>query len=285
MSEVPPFTLSFLKLHPQNAANVLERLLVEDTVEFLQKIPTDLAARTLEVLAPQYAAQCFLIIPPKTCSGLMQQMKLTSGISLLRFMPRSATQTILKHLLPDKKLLLKKRLTYPQDLVGAWMHSDNPAVSETTLVGEIRKSLRLSKKAIEYAPCVVGPDGSVIGLLSLARLITSKDSIPVSNILERDFKALSARATVRSVSSLPQWDYFESLPVVDRKNKFIGMLTLKSLKKALAVVKGDSTSEQMDSVLMDSVNAYVSTLAWLVQSVTASPVDSFTASKESKNDR
>lgn len=285
MSEVTPFTLSFLKLHPQNAVGVLERLPVEDTVAFLDNIPLDLAAKTLEVLAPQYAAQCFLIIPNETCSKLMQKMKATSGISLLRFLPDLATQTILKNLLPKKKVLIKKRLAYPQDLVGAWMDSDISAVSETTLVGEIRKSLRLSKKAIEYAPCVVNTDGTVIGLLSLARLITAKESIHVAKILERDFKTISDRATLQSVFSLPHWNNYEALPVVDRNRKFIGMLTLKSLTKALAVVRGSFASEQADSVLMDGVNAYVSTLSWLVKSIAASPIDSSAEKREGGYDR
>jgi magnesium transporter len=285
MSEVTPFTLSFLKLHPQNAASVLEHLPVEDTVAFLEEIPLDLAAKTLEVLAPQYAAQCFLIIPNETCSRLMQEMKATSGISLLRFLPDSATQIILKNLLPEKKVLLNKRLVYPQNLVGAWIDSDIPAVSEATWVGEIRKTLRLSKKAIEYAPCVVNPDGTVIGLLSLARLITAKESIHVANILERDFKAISDRATLQSISSLPHWNNYEALPVIDRNSKFIGMLTLKILNKALAVVRGSLASEQADSVLMDGVNAYVSTLSWLVKSVAASPIDSSAEKREGGYDR
>ncbi len=179
MSEVLPFTLSFLKLHPQNAANVIERLPIEDTVAFLQEIPLSQAAKVLEVLAPQYAAQCFLIFSPEKCSELMQTMKVASGISLLRFMPSPATQTILKYLLPDQKALLRKRLAYPQDLVGAWMDSEVPAVSEYTLVGEIRKSLRMSKKAVDYAPAVVNPDGTVIGLLSLARLIISRAPLKI----------------------------------------------------------------------------------------------------------
>jgi len=285
MSDITPFTLSFLKLHPQKAASVLERLPVEDTIAFLEEIPIDLAAKTLEVLAPQYAAQCFLVIPSETCSKLMQEMKATSGISLLRFLPGSAKQTILKNLLPEKKVLLKKRLAYPQDLVGAWMDSDIPAVPKTTLVGDIRKSFRLAKKVIEYAPCVVNPDGTVIGLLSLARLITAKESVPVTNILERDFKAISDRATLQSISFLPHWNNYEALPVVDRNSKFIGMLTLKSLNKALTVVKGHPASDQVDSVFMDGVNAYVSTLSWLVKSVAASSIDSSAEKREGGYDR
>ena len=184
MNEVLPFTLSFLKLHPQSAANVLERLPVKNTVAFLSEIPNELAAKVLETLAPQYAAQCFLIISPEKCAELMQDIKATSGISLLRFIPKSATQTILKNLLPAKKAVMKKRLAYPQDLVGSWMDTKIPAVSETTLVGEIRKNFRLSKTEIEYAPCVVSPDGTVTGLLDLARLITAKDSIPVGKNTE-----------------------------------------------------------------------------------------------------
>ncbi len=285
MSETTPFTLSYLKLHPQSAANVLERLPVEDTVAFLEEIPLNLAAKILESLAPQYAAQCFLVCTNETCSRLMQEMKATSGISLLRFLPDSATNAILTNLLPDKKVLLKKRLTYPEDLVGAWMDSDTPAVSEATLVGEIRKSFRLSKKEIQYAPCVVNSDGTVLGLLSLAKLITAKESIPVTKILERDFKVISDRVTLQSIFSLPHWSYFEALPVVNSKNKFVGMLTLKSLNKALALVKGDRSSEQMDSVLMDGVNAYVSTLSWLVQSVAASPDASSKNLREASHDR
>ncbi len=285
MSEVLPFTLSFLKLHTQSAANVLEHLPVEDTIALLNEIPLELAARTLEVLAPQYAAQCFLVFSPERGSELMQTMKATSGISLLRFMPDSAKQTILQHLLPAKKATINKRLAYPQDLVGAWMDSEIPAVSETTLVGEIRKSLRLSKKVLEYAPCVVRPDGTVIGLMRLSRLITAKDSIPVANILERDFKAVSDRASLQWTSSLHHWELFEVLPVVNQREKFVGMLTLKNLNKAMTTLKGKLTSDQPDSVLMDGVDAYVSALAWLVQSMTAPSVDSSSDSSEVKNDR
>ncbi|MBC8283746.1 MAG: magnesium transporter [Nitrospinae bacterium] len=285
MNEVTPFTLSYLKLHPQSAANVLERLPVEDTVAFLEEIPLDLASRTLEFLAPQYAAQCFLVLPNETCSRLMQEMKATSGISLLRFLPDAATNAILKNLLPDKKVLLNRRLAYSQELVGAWMKSDIPAVSETACVRDIRKSLRLSKKSIEYAPCVINSDGTVLGLLSLARILTAKESIPVSKILEKDFKPISDRVTLQSVSSLPHWNNFEVLPIVNRKNQYIGMLTLKSLNKALAIVKGDRSSEHMDSVLMDGVNAYISTLSWLVQSVAASPETSSNELREDSYDR
>ena len=253
MNQITPFTLSFLKLHTQSAANVLERLPIEDSVDFLGEIPIDLAAKTIETMAPQYAAQCFLMFSAEKCSQLIQEMKTASGVSLLRFMPGTVTQTILKQLLPEKKELVKNRLDYPLELVGAWMDSDNPGLLPDTLVGEIRKSIRISKKEIECAPCVVGPDGTVIGILSQAKLISAKDSNSVSSIMERDFKTISERTTIHWAHSQSDWKNFDALPVVDRKQKFVGMLTLKNLNKALVIVKGDSSEKGMDSVLMDGI--------------------------------
>ena len=63
------------------------------------------------------------------------------------------------------------------------------------------------------------------------------------------------------------------------------MLTLKILNKAMAIVKGNPNSDQVDSVLMDGVSAYVSTLAWLVQSAVGSPINKLSDSKDFKDDK
>ncbi len=285
MNEVIAFTANFLKLHPRNAANALESLPVEDTVELLKELPPDLAAKTLEVLAPQYAAQCFLKFPPEKCTEFLHSMKAYKGISLFRFIPNSMSKLILKELVPAKKALIKKKLSYPQNLVGAWMDSEIPAVTETTLVEQIRKTFRLAQKEIDYAPCVVDSHGTVIGTLHITKLIATKDSSPVSKIMERDFITLSDRATIRSVAPSPYWDRFEALPVVDGKSRFVGMLTLNNLNRAMAVSGDKTDSEQIDSVFMDGINAYISALKWLVGSATGASPDDSTTSKESRHDR
>jgi magnesium transporter len=283
MSEILPFTLSYLTRFPQNAASVFERMSVKETVAFLQEIPLAQATRVLETVSPQYASQCFFVFSSERSSELIQAMKTDAVISMLRLMPESARQTIFKGLLVKKRKQLKRSLAYPQDLVGAWMDSDMFSVSETALVGEVRKAIRLSKTEPEYSVYVIRSDGTVLGLLTLSRLIVAKDSIPVTKIIDRDFKVILDTVTMRSVYSLPHWDDFEALPVVNRKDKFVGMLSHKNLKKAFESVEGDSTLTNVDSVLIDGIEAYISTLKWLVQSITTSTVD--TSSKEPTNVR
>lgn len=285
MSEVHPFTLSFLKLHPEDAARALQSLPEKEVVEFLQTIPVDLAAKTLELVVPHFAAQCLLLMPPEDASRLMQQMKITQGISFLRFMPKKVTKKILKQMLPEKKVQIRKRLSYPKELVGAWMDFENPAITENMLVGEFKKSLRKSKKEIDYPPCVVRQSGVVAGVLNLTRLITARDSSPVSNIMERGLYEISDRSTVQSVARLPYWDRHDALPVVDGENKFLGMLTRKNLDKALSAVTNSRSAEAMDSVLMGGVEAYISTLSWLVQSMAAPSADIPSTRKQGSHGR
>jgi len=284
MNEIPQLTLNFVTKHPQEAAKILEQLAVEDTVAFIEKIPPELGSKLLDKLAPQYSGQCFLILDPKLSSALMQGMKSTSALSMFRINPSATLNSLLKLLSADKKVLLKKRLSFPPNSVGAWIDSDNPPVPETALVGDIRRSLRSSKDVIEYAPCVIKVDGTIAGLLSLSRLATAKDGSKVSKIMATDFKPILDRDSLQSAASLPDWNRFDALPATNRRGKFIGMLTQKNLNKGLFFSTGDGSSKSTDDILEDCFNAYTSTLSWLVQAVISSPIDPI-INKKVANDR
>lgn len=164
------------------------------------------------------------------------------------------------------------------------MDSDLPPVSETLLIGDIRRSLRSSKDIAEYAPCVVKADGTIAGLLSLSKLVTAKEGTRVSKIMTTDFNSILDRSSLQSVAALAEWNRFDALPVINRKGKFIGMLTQKNLTKGLSVSTGGGPSDSTDSILEDCVNAYTSTLSWLVQAAISSPIDPMTHQKAA-NDR
>ncbi len=273
MSEIPQLTLNFATNHPRDAAKALEQLAVEDTVAFIEQIPPETGSRLLGLLAPQYAGQCFLTIDPKSSADLMQGMRSTSALSMLRLAPRATINSLLGLLSADKKVFLEKRLSFPESSVGAWMNSDIPPVSETLLIGAIRRSLRNSKDVIDYAPCVIKADGTIAGLLSLLKLATAKDGSMVSKIMATDFNSILDRSSLQSAASLADWDRFDALPVINRKGKFIGMLTQKNLTRGLSLSTGDESSNQTDAILEDCVSAYTSTLSWLVQAVLSSSID------------
>ena len=284
MNEIPQLTLNFARNHPREAAKALEQLAVEDTVAFIEKIPQEVGSKLLGMLAPQYSGQCFLIIDPKLSPTLIQGMKSTSTLSMLRLAPNAVIHSLMGLLSTEKKNLLERRLSFPQNSVGAWMDSDNPPVSENILVADIRRSLRSSKEVVDYAPCVVKSDGTIAGLLSLSKLATAKEGSKVSKIMTIDFRSVLDHDSLQSAASLNDWNRFDALPVTNRKGKFVGMLTQKNLNKGLSFSTGDGSSNKTDAILDDCVNAYTSTLSWLVQAVLSSSIDPIT-NKKVANDR
>ena len=273
MNEIPQLTLNFVTNHPREAAKALEQLAVEDTVAFIEQIPPETGSRLLGLLAPQYAGQCFLIIDPKSSAALIQGMRSTSTLSMLRLAPTATLNSLLGLLSTDKKALLEKRLSFPPNAVGAWMDSDITPVSETLLLSDIRRSLRSSKSVVEYAPCVIKADGTIAGLVSLSKLVTAKEGTRVSKVMAIDFKTVLDRDSLQSAAALANWDRFDALPVTNRKGIYIGMLTQKNLNKGLSFSTGDGSSNQTDAIFEDCVNAYTSTLSWLVQAALSSSID------------
>lgn len=279
MNEIPLLTLNFITKYPQEAAKILEQLAVEDTVAFIEEIPQEIGSKLLSMLTPQYSGQCFFALEPKVSAALIQGMKFTSTLSMLRINSSETINSLLRLLSADKKVLLEKRLSFPQNSVGAWMDSDLPPVAEALLVGDIRRSLRNSKDAIDYSPCVVKADGTIAGLLSLVKLATAKDGSMVSKIMATDFNSVLDRDSLQSVASLTDWDRFDALPVINRRGKFVGMLTKKILNKGLSFSTGGGPSESTDSILTDFVNAYISILSRLVQAILSSATDPITTKR------
>ncbi|NIR57623.1 MAG: magnesium transporter, partial [Nitrospinaceae bacterium] len=270
---IPPLTLHLVTQHPQEAAGVLQQLAVEDTAAFLESLPREMGSRLLDRLTPQYASQCILALSPEASGPIVQGMKSASAASIFRIIPRSAMNSLLGLLTPEKKSLLERRLALPYHSVGAWTDSDNPPIPETTLVGDLRRLLRKSKKVVEYSPCVIKEDGSIAGVLHLSKLAVAKEGTPVSKIMDTVFKSVSDRDSLQSVASLPDWNRFDALPVMNRRDKFVGMLTHKNLLKGLSVETGKVSDATADSILTECISAYTSTLSWLVQSVLPSSDD------------
>lgn len=279
MSEISPLTLNFVAKHPQEAAGVLQQLAVEDTVAFMEKVPPELGSKLLDHFPPQYASQCILTLDSQISGTMIQGMKSASTISMFRIIPRVTINSLLNLLTIDKKSLLETQLAFPQNSVGAWIDSDNPPIPESTMVADLRRSIRSAGKVMEYAPCVVKADGTIAGLLSLSRLATAKEGSKVSKIMATVFRTLSVRDSLQSAAALPDWDLFNALPVTNRKGKYIGMLTQKHLMRGLSVSTGDGSTSPTDSILTECINAYASTLSWLVQTALSPSMDTISQPK------
>ena len=270
MNESLEFTSVFLRKYPGQAAKVLESLPVEETAKFLDEIPVETGALVAERLSPQYAAQCLMISKSETTLGLLQNIKTVTGVSFLRLFPYSSVKPWLKNLPQDKNSEYKKRLSYPQDSVGAWMDSNYPTLPEGITVGQARSLLRNSGKSINHSLCVLREDGTVAGLLLLSKLLVAVNKTDLSKIITLDRKPVLDQASLLTLASKLKQEDFDTFAVTNRKGNYLGVLTRIHLENGLKFAEENHAPEQTDSIVLDVVKTYASTLSGLVQSILSS---------------
>lgn len=267
MSDVPKFTLAFLEKRPFEAARVLEQLPPERASALFQELSPAVGGKVLKKLLPDYSALCLKSISPSLAATLIQEIPTFTAATILRFMPDASVTAILESLPDKKRAPLTKQLAYPQNTVGAWMNSQTMGIPENLTVGEARKFIRQSGGRMDYQVYVVNNDRTLEGMIELAALAITKDSLPISKLLIKDIIPLSDRASLDRLKSLPAWERFEALPVINKKGRFLGVLTQSSIDKAFSTNDSSNNSLDLSSVLMDLTKTYVSTLSLLVEGI------------------
>lgn len=228
---------AFVSKHPVDAARairgmeiphvaaVLERLPASSAQLLLTRLPPLLAARGLETLGRDAAAELVSATPP-------------SGSALiLRSMTRDSREAILERLGHERRKSLSVLLRHSPGTAGALMDPEVLSVHEDATVREALDSLLRSPQHSLYYLYLVNDEQRLVGVVNTRELMESKPELPVGLAATRRVDSLPARASAESIVASPAWRRFHALPVVETDGRFLGVLryeTLRQLEERLA---------------------------------------------------
>ena len=87
VAEPVSLSLAFLEAHPGDAARVLERLAPNVAADLLKSIPQRLAAPVARQMLPLFSARAMDKLADDSAVGLLRAMGPQAGVALLRQMP------------------------------------------------------------------------------------------------------------------------------------------------------------------------------------------------------
>ena len=256
-----------LELHPEQAANTLETLAPSETAVLLGSLPVPVAAKILEKVAPSYGAQCISQMELEPATRLLEKSRSRTGISLLRLMPVNRITNLLGQLSEKKTAVLKSQLSYPADLVGAWIDRESPVLKEHFSVQEARNFLRNSGLNIDHSICVLTENGLVAGMIELYQLAIAKNKGALSRILTTVETPLSDRTPLKSIQALTDWKKLDALPVTGAEGEFLGILTKRAFEQGLSQRDESAHLRETDSVIVKIVEGYTTAVTGMVHSV------------------
>lgn len=226
-------SFAFLEAHPADAARVLERLAPNHVSGLLSEAPVRLAAPALRLMLPPFVARCLDPLDDPTVLALLRAMGPQAGVAVLHYLPETRRTALLAQLPTAMGMAFRLLLGYPEDAVGAWMNPRVVVLPADTTANAALVRLREAQGEVDGQVFVIGSGQRLQGVALLPDLLRAAADLPLSQLLHKVRFTLPARASITGVGDHEGWDDYQLLPVVERDDRFVGVLERSVVARAL----------------------------------------------------
>ena len=146
-------------------------------------------------------------------------------------------------------------LTYPEDTAGGLMAKELIKVNENWNTLQCLKEMRKQAEDVKkvYTIYVVDDDDTLLGSLSLKRLLLAEKGSAIRSVINTDIVSVKATEEDEGVANIMNKYDLIALPVVDDLNRLIGIITFDD---AMDVVKEEAEKDyQMASGISEDIES------------------------------
>ncbi|MBI2933433.1 MAG: magnesium transporter [Planctomycetes bacterium] len=233
---------------------------------------------------PELSASILADCDSASLRAVLMRMDLPALTPALRLIPPDNLADILLHLPPDtsrqvQDLLdpslrdeIRKLMTFDPESAGGLMTTRYLSIPDAVTVG---KALDLLRAARADAPAsyiyVVDVNGRLIGVAPVRGLLLSHARRPVRAIMSADPVRIKATAPREEIVNLFNQYHYVSLPVVDDKERLIGIVTFDDIMAAMRrgeeqIVRGMTGADPREA-LKETFSAARGRLPWVTVTI------------------
>jgi magnesium transporter len=237
-----------------NLVNLLRKLHESECAQIVTHLPLHEQSRLLENLPDlELATAIFTYLDHSTRSELMPHISANRLIAIVRLLPPDDAADILGEMPPERLRDMLDQLpdtladqmgtllSYDPQTAGGLMTTDYFALEETCTVAQALEELRRSDRVeTVFYLYVVDTEHRLVGVISLRQLVMAAPETPLRNLMEAEVISVMADAEQAHIARLiTQYDFL-ALPVVDRSNHLIGIVTVDDI---IDVISEEATED------------------------------------------
>lgn len=210
--------IAFRLLSKDEAIEVYEQLGSSVQQSLCEKFKRQEVLDIVDKMSPDDRAKLFEELPAAVVRRLVSQLSLTE---------RQATALL---------------LGYEPGTAGRVMTPEYISLKENNTVGESLERIRSLANVTEtiYSLYVTDADRQLIGILSLRDLVTAQLNQTIGEILSRDFVCVQTDTDQEEVARIIQRYDFLAVPVVDREQRLVGIITVDDI---LDILQEETTED------------------------------------------
>lgn len=220
-------------LHPVDLAEILMDLGRKERLTMLQALDAKTIGEVLGRLSGNERRILFDSIGTKA-ADVVSAMSPDEAADFLLTIPKKKREEILQ-LIPKKKSEdLNKLLAHQEETAGALMTTEFLKFSSATTIEEVLKEVRQKATTTEVIYYIYALDEQehLVGVTTLRRLISAEPGQKLFDIMHTQPIKVKTSTKIGRIRKIFTKYYFGAIPVVDHKNKLVGVITAKDALRA-----------------------------------------------------
>jgi len=275
-------------LHAADIADLLEQASGQQRSEILDFWGEDIRGEVLSEMEEGTREAVLEELPDEIVSEAVKDLDTDDVVDLIEDMELEQRSLVLDSLEVADRLAVRRALEYPEYTAGRLMQRElvmaPPHWSVGDAIDDMRRDQDLPSKF--YDLVVVNPKMEPIGKVPLHALMSAKREVPISDLMDEDFRVFKAEMSQEDVAYAFNQYHIISAPVVDENGRLVGLITIDDAMEVLDEeadedirrLGGVGDESLTDSVIETTKQRFPWLAVNLVTAVLASVVISFFSS-------
>ena len=224
----------------QEAKQMLVPVQPVDIAEAIEGLPEAMQAIAFRLLSKAEAIEVYEYLDSGVQQSLIEEFKRQEVLDIVDKMspddrarlfdelPAKVVRRLVEQLTPGERQATALLLGYETDTAGRIMTPEYISLTETLTVGETLERIRTLARVTEtiYYLYVTDAARSLSGIVSLRDLVISQPQRTLGEIMTRDVVYVYTDTDQEEVARLIQRYDFLAVPVVDREQRLVGIVTV-----------------------------------------------------------
>ena len=222
--------------------SLFEELEEEQIVIIYRLLTKEKAAEVFAELDSDVQEKLINVFTDKELKNVIDELFMDDTVDLIEEMPASVVKRILKNIKASDRRIINEILYFPEDSAGSLMTTEFVEFKEGMTVQDgfdIIKKTGLKKETV-YNCYVVDSSRKLIGSVEVKDMLVSERNIKISEIMEENTISVLTTEDKENVAKLFDKYYYMAIPVVDKENRLVGIVTIDD---AIDVLQDENTED------------------------------------------
>jgi magnesium transporter len=238
----------------QQIANRIEEISPADGAGELAKLSFARAAEVAAILDPETAGKILARMLPEDAAGIITSMLAPEAsmvlaaidpddrVDILQRVSDPLHDELMREFTPQDAADIRALEQYPPDSAGGIMTTQVTSLREDITVEHAIEELRRLQEELGqmFYVFVVDRRSHLVGVLSMRDLILSRPQMRLNQIMRPNVVSVPATMDQEEVARLTRKYKYLALPVVDARNRLIGLITVDDV---MEVIDYEATSD------------------------------------------